>query len=216
MTTILAIQIFGLNFDDKIDIGHFLTFVTLVAGFVWWLYTTIRAWRKTSNDEARSGALRLLIRMLRERKGSPASFKSLFEEFHSPTRKAQREAYCRRDFKFKSEDTFEAAIYRLDWEGKIDFVSSDEIVFRVDRYRSQGSYLTPTGSDRSKVVDILKSGFTDTNFNVWDLEKIAQTAMRIAPEQASTAIHEMLENPDVAVQRRAAAILGGVAAPAKP
>src|SRR5262245_51814011 len=125
MNTIVAITIFGLRFEDKVDVGLFLTFVTLIAGFLWWLYTTIRAWRKTGTDEARSGALRLLLRMLRERQGSPASIKSLFEEFHSPNLKALRKAYCRRDFKFKNESTFEAAIYRLDWESKIDFISSD-------------------------------------------------------------------------------------------
>src|SRR4051812_10820151 len=99
------------EFKPQIDIGHFLTFVTLVAGFAWWLYTSIAARRKTAEDEARSGALRLLLRMLRERRGVPATFEALLERFSSPELLQLRRAYCRRDFKFKDGAKFEAVIY---------------------------------------------------------------------------------------------------------
>ena len=54
------------SLKKEIDIGTFLTFITLVAGFVLWLYSTLKSWHDKGQEEARSGALRLLLKLLRE------------------------------------------------------------------------------------------------------------------------------------------------------
>src|SRR5690349_16760873 len=105
---------------DEIDISALLTLITLVGGFIWWAYTTQREWRRKTFDDARSGALRLLLRILREREETHVSLIELHNLFRSPQMKTLRKAYCKRDFRFKNESEFEAAVYRLDWEGKID------------------------------------------------------------------------------------------------
>src|SRR5947209_8663595 len=111
-----------LIFKNDIDVGHILTLLALTAGFIWWVYTTQREWRKINRDDARSGALRLLLRRLREEPGDSITLTALREKFSLPAMKALRVEYCGRDFQFKNETQFEAAIYRLDEEGKIDFI----------------------------------------------------------------------------------------------
>jgi hypothetical protein len=58
------LTLFGLTLKPEIDVGHLLTFITLAAGFVWWLITTMRTWRRTARQDAESGALRLLLYLL--------------------------------------------------------------------------------------------------------------------------------------------------------
>ena len=204
---IATIKLLGLDFKTDIDIGNFLTFLTLSAGFIWWFYTTIRNWRRTSRDDARSGALRLLLRMLRERRGTPTSINSLYVEFGSTAMRERRKAYCRRNFKFKDEATFESAVYRLDWEGKIDFVTPDEIVFRVDRADSLIAPFVPTKADSERIIDIFKRSCAEADVNSWELEKIARTSLRVAPRQTSEIIRAMLNDSSSATQRKAASIL---------
>ena len=139
----------GFSFKREIDVGHFLTFLTLIAGFGWWLFTTIRSWRKTAEEDARSGALRLLLRLLRDKNGAPVRLSDLFQEFNSAGMKELRKAYCRKKWQFKDEMQFEAAIYRLDWEGKIKFASKDEVCFRLPiRYDSGGAVSSEVTSAR--------------------------------------------------------------------
>jgi hypothetical protein len=202
-----AIKLPGFHFKPDIDVGHFLTFLTLIAGFIWWLYTTIREWRRRSREDARSGALRLLLRMLRERGGMPTSLGTLYTEFSSPAMRERRKAYCRRDFKFKDEATFESAVYRLDWEGKIDFVTADEIVFRVDRNQMAFVPFVPAKADSERIVEIFKQSCIDSAVDVWTLERLARTSMRADPKQTSAVIREMLHDSSPLAQRRASGIL---------
>ena len=55
---------FGFPFEPKIDIGHFLTFITLVLGFLGAGYNVLKSWRKKAEEDAKSGALRLLLHIL--------------------------------------------------------------------------------------------------------------------------------------------------------
>jgi hypothetical protein len=116
----MPIWLSELQFDPKVDIGHFLTFLTLLAGFILWLYTTISDRRRRSEDDARSGALRLMLKILREAR-EPLTTGELFQQFQSNEKRSERKVYCGRDWKFKSETQFETALYRLHWESKIEF-----------------------------------------------------------------------------------------------
>lgn len=200
----------GLTFKSDIDVGVFLTFLTLIAGFVWWLYTSIRTWRRTSFEEARSGALRLLLRLLRERRGAPISIRFLYAEFSAPQQRNRRKAYCRRNFKFKDEATFESAVYRLDWEGKIDFVTTDEIVFRVHRTEIQAPPFLLSNTDPGRIVDIFRQSCSDPKIDSWELEKLARTSMRVAPTETSALIHEILHDSSSPAHVRVAVILNNL------
>ena len=198
---------FGLTFDPKVDLGHFLTFLTLAAGFCWWLYTGIKSRRKAAEDEAWSGAARLLLKLLRDR-GVAASMEALYAEFNSPNLSTQRKAYCRRDWKFKDMTQFEAAVYRLDFEGKIDFPSGNEIAFRLDHSDSRGPRFFPSEVDRSKLLEIFERAIPSEDVNIWDLEKLAEASMRASPEETALVIRRELQNANAVVQRRAASIVG--------
>jgi hypothetical protein len=71
---------FGLRFQPTVDVGQFLTFLTLVGGFLWWLYTSIRGWRQKAAEDARSGALRLILKILRNDAKGPMALKALFDQ----------------------------------------------------------------------------------------------------------------------------------------
>jgi hypothetical protein len=105
-----SLGLFGLTFDHEVDVGMFLTFVTLVFGFLGWGYKTTKEWRRDARREAESGALRLLLKILRERyaaDGGPISLAELRAQFERPDRKGERQAYCDRDFHFDDDDHFE-------------------------------------------------------------------------------------------------------------
>src|SRR5579863_10265204 len=53
----------------EIQIGDAFTSITLFAGFVGFLIATVKDRRKKSKDESQSGALRLLLKILRENRG---------------------------------------------------------------------------------------------------------------------------------------------------
>ena len=198
---------FGLKFEPQIDIGHFLTFITLVVGFLGAGLNAIRSWRKKARKDAESGALRLLLHILRQR-GSPISLPDLMEEFELPKRRKLRKTYCGRDWHFKDKTEFEAAVYQLDWEGKIDFVSPEEITFRLDRHRDVEQRFHPNDRDAEQMLRILRNAAMDPNVNTWDLKDIVDSSMRIAPQATATFLREMLHDSDPAIHGRAAAIIG--------
>lgn len=196
------------QFKNEIDVGHVLTLIALTAGFIWWIYTTQREWRKKTRDEARSGALRLLLRILREQKGTPISLSSLHEVFKSDEMKKLRKTYCKRDWKFESEDEFEAAVYRLDWEGKIYFISPHEIIFRVDQNRVGGGQLNASSDDKNLMLATLKDAIANFEIDTWQLENLAESCMRVAPDLTSNLLRESLKSPDNKIRLRVSSIIG--------
>jgi hypothetical protein len=179
----------GIDFDRRVDVGTFLTFITLAAGFIGWGIATYRERRRQRIEEAKSGALRLLLRLLRDHGEGAYNVGVLRRDFESPELKARRIAYCGRDFKFKGDEEFEAAIYRLDWEGKIDFVHlPDEIAFRVDHFRPLERPPFPLGKE--EVIEALRHALADPEMERFDLESIARVAFRVAPSEAAALIRE--------------------------
>jgi hypothetical protein len=84
----------GLTFDSTLDVGTFLTFVALVVGFLGWAYKAIKEWRRDARRAAESGALRLLLKILREhyaRGAGPMSLSELRAEFERPGREQSGE-----------------------------------------------------------------------------------------------------------------------------
>jgi hypothetical protein len=116
----------------RIDLGHLLTIVALVGALTGWLWIAIKDRRARRDDRIKSGALRLLLRILRQDlDGSPIALLDLKARFNAPEMKTYRVAYCGCDWTFKSDPDFEASVYRLDYEMKIEWVTSDSVKFRV-------------------------------------------------------------------------------------
>lgn len=197
----------GIPFEPRLDIGHFLTFITLLAGFGWWTYSTVRNWRQRAEEEARSGALRLLLYLLREQRGEPIHLDVLFDQFNAPELAARRKAYCKRNWRFESKEQFEAAIYRLDFEGKIDFVGPHEVAFSLDRYDSRERHLQPSNADRNQLLAVLRSDIADPDVSTWDISRIAKELARLAPDETYQILSGALNGTDPEVRRRAAAIM---------
>jgi hypothetical protein len=202
------LSILGIPIKRELDAGHLLTFVTLFAGFIAWLVTTIKSLRARARDEARSGALRLLLRLLRER-GQPIQLPDLLNQFRSPKLKPDRQAYCGTDYRFENVTKFEAAIYRLDWEGKIDFISPHEIAFRVHApYKELGPQAMITFvPDRARILKVFQEALF-AKLEVWELEPLVQSSLRFDPEGTSNLLLTALNSNDPDVQRRATALLG--------
>jgi hypothetical protein len=175
-------SLFGLNFDRTIDMGAFLTFLTLVLGFIGWIYKTYREWRRTELQQAKGGALRLLLRILRDHDSPVISLPELRQRFEAPQMRDKRKAYCGRDFKFKNEPEFEAAVYQLSWEGKIDFWSPKEIALRIDdrSYRRPRVLLPIKPGD---VLDTMEASLKNPGTHTYDLERLAMLSIRVAPSE---------------------------------
>jgi hypothetical protein len=174
------IGVLGLTFDRKVDAGAFLTFVTLVVGFLGWTYKTVKEWRRDARREAESGALRLLLKILRERyqrDAGPISLSDLRAEFDRPERKVERKAYCERDFRFKNDPQFERAIYSLRWEFKIDFAGADDVLFRTQKPDE-----TPAGLElpvnHDVAITAFRTALEDREVSSWDTERLGRLAAR--------------------------------------
>jgi hypothetical protein len=199
-----ASSAFGFTFDKKVDAGAFLTFLTLVAGFTAWTYKTIREWRRDSRRDAENGALRLLLKILRVRYATdkgPIELKELRKEFESSGRKAERKAYCGREFRFKDEPHFERAIYQLQWEFKIDFAEGDRILFRTARTDPPRPRLH-TEISPDVVLAAFKAALEETgepNFYHSDLDRLGRLAVAARPSEAreviEAAVHSAENDP---------------------
>jgi hypothetical protein len=194
-------------FEKKVDIGHILTLLTLVFGFLAWLFATRKQRSAAANEEAKSGALRLLLRLLRARNGAPMRLDDLREAYNSVELKDDRVAYCGTNFLFKTKPQFDGAVYRLDWEGKIRFVGPDEIVFRIDAASNPRNQFLPDETDKSRILAVLKRDLANTSVNIWEVERMAESCMRVAPAKTADLLREALRSEDEALQRRAVQVL---------
>ena len=206
---------FGITFEPKVDIGTFISGIAITAAFLSWAGKSLVSWIRNARKEARSGALRVLLKLLRER-SEPVKLKVLYDDYQSDVRKNLRRSYCKqnlfvRDYKFKDEATFEAAIYSLDWEGKIDFNSPNEVSFRLDR-----RYVAPRGSRTlraapeiiDKVVATVEAATKDPKTQRYDLDPLFDAVMRLAPERGAALLKAMLDDSDLQTRQRAASMIG--------
>lgn len=195
-----------LVFEKKVDVGHVLTLLTLVSGFLAWLFATRKQRSAAANEEAKSGALRLLLRLLRARNG-PIRLDELRELYNSAGLKDDRVAYCGRNFLFKTKAQFEGAVYRLDWESKTRFVGPDEIAFRIDAASNPRNQFLPDVTDKLRMLTVLKRDLANASINGWEVERMAESCMRVAPVETTDLLREMLRSEDEGLQRRAVQVL---------
>lgn len=178
----------GLSFDRSVDVATFLTFLTLVAGVMAWGVKTVKEWRRDATREAQDGALRLLLKILRERyeqSEGPVDLDTLRADFSSPGRRPERKAYCGREFHFKNDPHFEQAIYALQWEGKIDFAESDRVLWRtaLDRRPRLRVNVAPDTAIRA-----FTAALEDDETREWDLERLARLAAGADPAGTKAAL----------------------------
>lgn len=190
----------GLEFERQVDAGAFLTFVTLVAGFLAWGFKTTRDQRRDRLEEGKNGALRLMLRILRDL-GGTVSLEELREQFDSAEMKGPRKAYTGKNFRFKDATEFEAAVYRLDWEGKIEFVSPHSIRFRIDDYDARRASLIELDPDDlvSTVDDALSSLLAEEGSELksrpdwYEVGDLVKYAMRSDPGMTADVLRRHLE-----------------------
>lgn len=192
-----------LVFEKKVDVGHVLTLLTLVFGFLGWLLATRKQRSAAANEEAKSGALRLLLRLLRAKNGAPIRLDELRKTYSSEELRDDRVAYCGRNFLFKTKAQFEGAVYRLDWEGKIRFVGPDEIAFRIDAASNPRMQFLPDETDKARMLAVLRDDLRNTSVNVWEVERTAESCMRVAPAETTALLRETLGSEDEWLRRRA-------------
>lgn len=191
----------------EVQIGDALTSLTLLAGFTGFLLTVVQDRRKKNREDARSGALRLMLKILRENHG-PMRIEDLKRAFESSGGKSLRKAYCGEDFKFTSNNSFEGAVYRLHWEGKIDFVSGDEVMFRVHERLNQSRPGMTISPSPDLIVSVFQKAFADPKIAIWELEPLAASAFVYDPQAASVFLTQSLNSSDLELQRRASFLAG--------
>jgi hypothetical protein len=188
--------LWNLKFDSTVDAGAFLTFLTLVAGFLAWSFKTIKEWRRDALREANNGALRLLLKILRERYQAdqgPVSLRELQTEFSKPDRKTDRKAYCERDFKFKDDPHFERAIYQLHWESKIDFAAGDRVLFRTARPFDPPRPRLHARVDPGVAVEAFKVALSEDFDRDFDVERLGRLAGHLDPAGAQAAVESAVD-----------------------
>ena len=203
----LVTQLWGLRFDSTVDAGAFLAFLTLVAGFVAWAVKAVREWRRDARKEAQNGALRLLLKILRERYRAdqgPVGLEELRAEFSRPDRKRDREAYCGRDFKFKNDPQFESVIYALHWESKIDFAAGDRVLVRTARPFDPPRPRLHAQVDPDIALQAFEMALSEDLRDDYDLEQLGRLASELDPVRAKAALEAAVEEagPDPARLRK--------------
>lgn len=211
----------GLALKEEVDLGHLFTALTLIAGFTWWLVTTVRQIRRESMREAESGALRVLLWILRNNGGEPMSIQGLRDEFNAPSQRERRLASCRRKFTFDTDEAFDRALYQLDWEGKIDFIGANAVAFRIDRHPED--IINDAQRRRGLVSNDLKTAAREHIFSqlvealkepataVWDVTDLADAALKLDATECERVLQSSLVEQDPKVARKAAQVIARLA-----
>ena len=184
--------------NTEIDLGHFLTFLTILGGVIAWLVSNRKQRSREKDDYARSGALRLLLRLMRDDRNPVASANDLFARFQSPDNKAIRVEYCRKNFLFIDRRQFDGALYRLEDEGKIRFDGADTVLYRQQERITDAlddiQKMQLTQEDHDKILQTLSDGFADPEIRDWDLRDIVRVANRVSPEQVQAFLRQRLDS----------------------
>ncbi|MGY1636528.1 hypothetical protein ACI78V_07730 [Geodermatophilus sp. SYSU D00742] len=194
-----AVELPALTFDRSVDVGAFLAFVTLVAGFLAWVYKTVKEWRRDAMREAQNGALRLLLKILRERyarDGEPVTFLELRADFERPERKAERKAYTGRDFRFTGDPHFEQAVYALHWEFKVDFAPGDRILFRAHRDEPVAHPRLEVQLPATTVLQTFENALADPGVSGFELETLGRLAAAADPDRTVRVIRDEIAAAD--------------------
>ena len=229
-------EILGMTISNEINLGNILTICSIIPGFFWWLYTNQRQLRRQRIKDAESGSLRVILSILRDLNGQPIKINDLKEKYNSPKLALTRKAYCGFDFYLCDTNEFEKSIYALDWEGKIDFVGTQQIKFRFDTTEEQlkleeqrlaeekdrrkleqrrinkeeervSAVYEVTPEDIQIALDSLRSTIIDKDINGWEVEKIAKAAMLMNKQETTKIVRSALCNDDSTIKNRALAVI---------
>lgn len=172
------------DLGPALDTAAVIAVVTLVFGILSWTYQQWREWRRREYDRGRNGALRLLLKLLREASEdgqSEVPLKRLHEKFAAPELRDTRKAYCYDpNYAFEDEPDFEAAVYSLQWEGKVDFVSADSVAIRIARQINTGQV---SWLDADQVLEAFRASLTDTEINELTVKALGRLAARVDLER---------------------------------
>ena len=194
-----GIQIMGFLLKKEVAVGDLLTSFTILASFIGWLIATTTKNSEKKRDENKSGALRFLLKLLREKENKVFTFDELKVEFESVTRKEERQLYCGKNFKYKSQSEFEAAIYRLDWEMKIEFITTNEIKFKVDRKSNPSliSTFKELGNDKMKEILIeLLDKIKNNQILNYNEERAIESLNYIFPKEIKESLIQLIDTSE--------------------
>lgn len=96
--------------NKEIDLGHLLTIVTILGGIIAWAISEWKRRYAEQREYTKSGAVRLILRLLRERGKPIVETNELFNQYNSKGNKALRKDYCRMNFRFRDYPHFEGAL----------------------------------------------------------------------------------------------------------
>lgn len=198
-------------FDSKIDLGHFLTFLTILGGLIAWFIAQLRSRARGREDYARSGALRLILRLLRDQSETVVSASALYERYQSPSTLTMRKEYCRYDFRFKDRPQFDGALYRLEDEGKVRFDGLDMVVYRhQERMLDAMNPANPmvlADEDVARIMTTFTDGFRNLEVSAWDIKDLARVANRLRPAEVQEFLRKALVSSNWVERARATAII---------
>jgi hypothetical protein len=112
-----------------------------------------------------------------------------------------RRRACGRDFRFESDALFEAAVYRLDFEGKIDFVAPHEVRFRLDRFGDDRPALAAPVSP-VEVLSLLEAALADAETSELHASRLMRLALRLDPDGTQRLLDEAVAEIDHSDRRR--------------
>jgi len=128
-----SIILFGfIVFDPSINFGNMLTLITIISGFLWWSYNNMKKWRTESEDLERRGLNRLLLKLLREH-GGAINTSELLAKFNSVPGSEKME-YCGKNITLDKIRELNPYIYSLVYDHLVDFIDSEHVIFRTDKW----------------------------------------------------------------------------------
>lgn len=200
-----------LAINTEIDLGHLLTIVTVLGAILAWFLSRWRERIREKNDYARSGALRLILRLLRDKNENIVSAQQLFERFYSDDSKRLRKEYCHKNFLFKDRRQFDGALYRLEDEGKVRFDGDDTVVYRYQEKMSdtldRANRMQLLNEDLERIYRTFIEGFDNYEIRIWDLKDLARVVNRIRPKELHEFLREKLSSESWKVRARATEII---------
>jgi hypothetical protein len=185
-----------ITINTEITLDHILTLLTIIGGLFAWFFHEYRKHSFTRYQQAQEGAIRLLLRLLKERNQKIVPTSELFDLYQSPRLKRMRKDYCGYDFRFRDFSHFESILYALDAEKKVRYSGGEKLLFR--RYEKiDNELLDPDKEvivlqedDKKRVYEMFVSSFNDHDISANDLKKIARMAYRVYPRK----VHEFLRS----------------------
>lgn len=199
------------TFDNKIDLGHFLTFLTILGGIIAWFVSQWRERKREKKSYASSGALRLILRLLSDRSDPITSANDLFTQFQSNSLLDLRNEYCRYNFLYRDRRQFDAALYRLEEEGKLRFDGLDTVIFRqkekISDSMNHANQMKLTENDTQMILATFYDGFKNLEISSWDLKDLTRVANRFSPNDVQNFLRNKISSANYTERTRAITLI---------